>query len=141
MNRKTLSLTLFPILAFFALVLFAQFTFAANPVCKGVPDGNGNQVYKCEFTNPITSQGPDATLIGLLNSIVEQLMPFLIALLVFAIIVTGFRYVIAVAGGKVDLKTAKELFIPLLKGIIIIAAAPAIITAIKIFAEGFNKKP
>ena len=53
--------------------------------------------YDCNFKNPITS---GSTIWTLIDSVVAQVRPFAITLVVFIIIYTGARYVIAVGSGN-----------------------------------------
>ncbi|MDP3778852.1 MAG: hypothetical protein Q8R30_02250 [bacterium] len=141
MNRKTLSLSLslFPVLAFFVLLLSAQLAFAQTPPCTPTPETvNGVQVqkYNCEFKNPITSQESDPNLGKLIKSIVTQLQPFAIAVATMAIIYAGFQYVLAAGIGQGQLtQQAKKRILYALYAAAIFAIGPVLMNAIIIFAE------
>ena len=136
MTRKTLSLTLFSILAFFTLLFSTQLVLAQQPVCtptSEIINGVKVQKYNCEFVNPITSQ---KSFIDLLESVFTQIKPFAISVAVFALIIAGFQYVwgAGVGSGRITQKS-KDIIRYAFIGALIIAAAPAIFEAIKRFAE------
>ena len=75
----------------------------------------------------------------MIKSVIDQIFPFAIMLVVFAIIFVGFKYVYAVVGANEDgVKAAKRLFVPLFIGAAIIAGSKAIVEAVKLFANGFQ---
>ena len=120
-NRyASIKLSLLVITAVF--VLAAPFAHAALQCCAYI------------FENPLQSQN----LIDLLISVRKQIFPFVITIVSFLIIVTGFRYVYHVATGEaVGVKQTKEIFKPAIIGLIIIAAGGALLEAIRIFFKGF----
>jgi len=132
MTRKTLSLTLFSILASFTLLISAQLVLAEDSNCAKETLGDGQIKYNCDFTNPIVSK----SLTDLLQSVFTQIKPFAIFLAVFALIIAGFLYVWAAGAGSGRItQKSKDLIRYAFIGALIIAAAPAILEAIKQFAE------
>ncbi len=138
MNRKTLSLTLFPVF-FFALVLSAQLVLAQqNSNCTTETLSNGQVKKNCTFTNPITEQKSFG---DLLSSVVKQLRPLAITVITILIIWNGFLYVYYASqgqSGQGGLTNLKKNIPRLILGIALIAGAEVIINAVKIFSEGIK---
>ncbi len=139
MNRKKLSLTLFPVLSLLALVFSAQLAFAQQPTCTPTPEtvnGVTVQKYNCTFVNPITTQ---TSIIQLLKSVFAQIRPFAISIIVLIIIYIGFRIVAASATSNPgELSKWKKALILALFAAAIVGGSGIILDAIEQFSKGIQ---
>jgi len=110
---------IFPATAVSLLVVAIPFIISAAPI---------------SFDNPLKA----IDLPKLIDSLVAQLTPLAITIVSLYIIIAGFRYIIAVAGGQGDsAKKAKELFVPALEFALIIAGGSVILKAVVAFVKQF----
>lgn len=133
MKNKKVFLELFPIFCMLTLIIGTHAVLAANPCTI---TGGSIKTYDCSFDNPITGKDSIADLI---QFVYDQLMPLAMMIAAIVILITGFRYVVAISGGKADLAgEAKKLFVPALIGAAIIVGGSAILKAVVLFAQGLS---
>ena len=123
---------IFPLAAilFFAVFIPALSTQAATP-CP--PPSPTQGVFG--FYNPICAG--DA--VALIESVVKQVQPFAITIIVFIIILQATKYIYAVsAGGENATAAAKKHLLPALYAAVIIAGALVFVHAVVLFAQGFK---
>lgn len=117
-------LIIFPVVVVSLLIVTIPFIITA----ESCPNN------RCEFENPLKA----IDLPKLINSLVAQLTPLAITVVSLYIIIAGFRYITAVAGGQADsAKKAKELFVPALEFALIIAGGSVILKAVVAFVKQF----
>lgn len=86
------------------------------------------------FDNPL--QAVDLPV--LIDTLVAQLTPLAITVISVYIIIIGFKYIVAVAGGQADpAKKAKELFVPALELALLVAGGSIILKAVVAFVKQF----
>lgn len=109
-----------PALFFFAMVAIVL-PLVTNAACPG-PVGNPNG-----FPNPICAQ----TFLELIQSVAKAVRLIAVPFAVIAIIIVGFRFVAAAAGGKVEeVAKARKLFLWVLIGSAIIVGATILVEAV-----------
>lgn len=127
MRIKKSFFTIFSAASILFFLMSISLAWAQDPCVK---EGD---TYKC--INPIKA----ADVVALIDSVVTQVWPFLLAIATFIIIYSGFRLAVAAGtGNQAEISKWKNNITWVILGSAIIAGGVIIVQAVRKFAEGLS---